>query len=200
MRVPDWEEYLKQVFSYVKFEYDHNSIYFELSEHMEDRYEDFVMEGMDKEAAQKPVLTCMGDANAIGVELNKAHSPLIDWIWRSLKTVLISLIIANILPVFSLIGAYFISVFETYEKKNDNPLIYTMDVDDKEKTYDTTLMIHKILYYEDHTLEIRYATWTNPFTESIKWSSSIGMQVYDAQGQIYIEGHGWKSGSYYGRG
>ena len=201
MRVPDWEEYLKQALSHVKFKYDHNSIYFELRDHMEDRYENFLEEGMEAEQAAKSVLTCMGDADAIGEELNKAHSPVLGWIWRSIRTVFIILIIVNILPLITLITSGFISVFESYNQKDDSPLVYTIDLDYKEKIYDTTLIIDKILYYEDNTLEVRYATWTNPFSDSIKWNWGIGARAYDEQGEeIRTGSSGWKSGSFYGRG
>ncbi|KXL52279.1 hypothetical protein CLNEO_22100 [Anaerotignum neopropionicum] len=200
MRVPDWEEYLKQILSHVKFKYDHNHIYFELKNHMEDRYDEFVSEGMEEEQARETVLACMGDADEIGEELNKAHSPFLGWIWRVLKDALILLVILNFLPALSLITSGFISVFESYDEKSDSLLVYSIDVGYREKIYDTTVIIDKILYYEDHTLEVRYATWTNPFSDSIKWSSSIGVTIYDEQGKIQANGNGWKSGSYYGRG
>lgn len=200
MRVPDWEKYLKEVLSHVKFKYDHNPIYVELSNHMEDRYEDFITNGMDKEQGQKEVITCMGDADILGEELNKVHSPLVGWIWLSLRNLLIILILINLFPVFSLITSAFISVFETYKDKEDSPLVYTIDIGYKEKVYDTTYIIDKILYYEDNTMEIRYATWTNPFSDSIKWSLSISPEIYMGETQLPRGGKGWKSGSYYGRG
>ncbi|MDD3395533.1 MAG: permease prefix domain 1-containing protein [Anaerotignum sp.] len=200
MRVPDWEEYLKQVLSHVKFKYDHNAIYFELKEHMEDRYEDFLLEGMEEEQAAKAVLTCMGDADEIGEELNKAHAPLLGWIWRILKDVLVVLIIINIFPVLILLISGVISVFDIYRVKNDSPLVYTIDVDYKEKAYDTTYMIDKIMYYEDNTLEIRYATWTNPFSDSIKWNQSLAYQVYVDEVEVSRGGGGWKGAGYYSRG
>ncbi len=200
MHVPDWEKYLKEVLSHVKFRYDHNPIYVELSNHMEDRYEDFISDGMDEEQGKRAVITCMGDADTLGEELNKVHSPVIGWIWLSLRNLLIILILINFFPVFSLITTSFISVFETYKDKEDSPLVYTIDVGYKEKVYDTTYIIDKILYYEDNTMEIRYATWTNPFSDSIKWSLSINPQIYVGETQLPRGGNGWKSGSYYGRG
>ncbi len=201
MRVAKWEEYLKQILSRVKFKYDHNYIYFELKNHMEDRYEDFITEGMDEEQAQKAVLNCMGNADEIGDELNQAHSPMLGWIWRILKDAMIILIILNILPVFSLVFTSVISVFDMYRVKDDSPLVYTIDVNYKEKIYDTTYIIDKILYYEDNTLEIRYATWTNPFSDSIKWTHSLGWNhVYTDEVEVSEGGGGWKSGGYYARG
>lgn len=200
MHVPDWEKYLKEVLSHVKFKYDHNPIYVELSNHMEDRYGDFIAEGMNEEQGKKAVITCMGDADTLGEELNKAHSPVIGWIWLSLRSLLIILILINIFPGFTLITSSFVSIFETYKDKNDSPLVYTIDVNYKEQVYDTTYIIDKILYYEDNTMEIRYATWTNPFSSSIKWNSSLDLKLYRDEEEVPRNGSGWKSGSHYGRG
>lgn len=200
MRVPEWEEYLKQVLAHVKFKYDHNPIYFELMNHMEDRYEDFLGEGMDEEQATKEVITYMGNADVIGEELNQAHSPLLGWVWRVLKNVLIVLIIVNILPMFSVVFLSVTSVFDMYRVKDDSPLVYAIDVDYKEKVYDTTYMIDRILYYEDNTLEIRYATWTNPFANSIKFNHSLAYQVYVDEVKIPRGGGGWKGSGYFSRG
>ncbi len=200
MLVPDWEAYLKAVLSEVQFKYDHNAIYFELKNHLEDRYEGYVEEGMGDEEATCAALACMGDAQTVGRALNKVHLPIIGWIWRILRNILILFIIINILPTLSLLTSGFVSVFESYENQSDSPLVYTIDVGHKEKVYDTTYFIDKILYYEDHTLEVRYATWTNPFSNSIRWNSSLSVVVYDENGEIRISGGGWKSGSFYGRG
>lgn len=200
MHVPEWEEYLKKILAHVKFKYDHNFIYFELKNHMEDRYDDFISGGMDEVGAQKAVLSCMGDADEIGEELNLAHSPVLGWIWRVLKDVLIVLIILNILPMISLAFVSVISVFDMYRVKDDSPLVYTIDVNYKEKVYDTTYIIDKILYYEDNTLEIRYATWTNPFSDSIKWNHSLVYQVYVAEVELPRGGGGWKGAGYFARG
>ncbi|WP_313525070.1 permease prefix domain 1-containing protein [Anaerotignum sp.] len=200
MRVPDWEDYIKRVLSHVKFKYDHNTIYFELRDHLEDRYDDFLSEGLTEEEAAKAVLTCMGDPDMIGEELDRVHNPVLGWIWRCLRMVFIVLVIANILPIFSLASTGIYSTLERYDKKEDSALVYTIDVDYREKIYDTTLIIDKVLYYEDNTLEVRYATWTNPFSDSIKWNSSIGVKIFDDNEDVYSGGSGWKSGGYYGRG
>lgn len=200
MRVPKWEEYLGQVLSHVKFKYDHAAIYSELKDHMQDRYEEFLEEGMEQEGALQAVLTNMGDAHTIGEELNQVHSPFLGWIWRSLRMVLIVLVVANIVPVFVLGVSGFISLFDRYEKKTDSPLVYCIDLDYKEKVYDTTLIIDEILYYEDQTLEVRYATWVNPFSDSIKWTSSIAIQAYAGEEELERNMSGWQGGGYYGRG
>lgn len=200
MRVPEWEEYLKQVLACVKFKYDHNAIYFELLNHMEDRYADFIAEGMEEEQAKKAVLLCMGDAATVGEALNLAHSPVVGWIWLCLKRVLLLSILLCLIPTGSLILSSVISLFDTYKSREESALVYTIDVDYREKVYDTTVIIDKVLYYEDETLEIRYATWINPFSSSIKWNTSLGRTVYVGDEEIPVNGGGWKGSGYYSRG
>ena len=71
MPLPDnllWDEYLNKVVSHVKFKYDRKEIKWELEEHMEDMYDDFISDGMNEEDAKKAVIDCMGDADEIGKE------------------------------------------------------------------------------------------------------------------------------------
>uniref|UniRef100_UPI002714F4EC hypothetical protein n=1 Tax=Anaerotignum sp. TaxID=2039241 RepID=UPI002714F4EC len=155
----------------------------------------------DEIGAQKAVLNCMGDADEIGEELNEVHSPVLGWIWRVLKDIVIVLIIVNFLPVLSTVYISVCSAFDMYREEYDSPLVYTIDVDYKEKIYDTTYIIEKIMYYEDKTLEIRYATWTNPFSDSIKRTHSFGLSyAYVDEVEVIRGVGGWASGGYYARG
>lgn len=200
MRVPEWEVFLKRVLSHVKFKFDHNQVYFELLGHMEDRYEDFLDEGMTPEAAQEAVLLCMGDADEIGREMNLAHSPLWGWVWRILSCVVIFLVVLNILPVLGLVASVPMSLFEGYGGTEDKTPVYRIELDDKVVSYDTTYYMDEVRYYEDGTLEVRYATWQNPFSKSMKWSSGIGVTVYDHEGVAYKGDSGSRNAGYYSRG
>ncbi|MCI5479869.1 MAG: hypothetical protein MR416_01595 [Lachnospiraceae bacterium] len=51
MQVHEWEEYLEQVTNHVRFKYDHPDIRLELRAHLEDRTEDFLLEGCSLEEA-----------------------------------------------------------------------------------------------------------------------------------------------------
>ena len=77
MQVPEWEKYLKDVLSFVKFKYDHNAIYFELIGHMEERYEDLLAEGIEEQAAKEMTVLRMGDAKEIGKAFNEVHNPVL---------------------------------------------------------------------------------------------------------------------------
>lgn len=200
MRVSEWEVFLKQVLSHVKFKYDHNSIYFELLWHMEERYEDFRQEGMTEEDAQKAVLLCMGDADEIGQELNRAHSPIIGWIWRILYIIAILLVVLSFIPMVQLVVSLPISIFSSYEDYEEGKLVYTIAIEEKVGAYDTAYYLKELRYYDDNTLEIRFAIWQNPFSESVKYTGSVGMEIFDEGGNRYFESNGFVGGRYYERG
>ena len=75
MRSPEWEKYVKDILSHVKFKYDHKYIYSEIMEHMEDLYNNLVNEGIDENEAIKLTVEYMGDSEEIGKALNKEHNP-----------------------------------------------------------------------------------------------------------------------------
>lgn len=90
---PEWDDYIKQMLSHVKFRFDHSTIREEYSEHMEDIFEMLTDAGMDEKQAQREVLKQMGDADANGEGLNMAHHPLIGWMWRISRILMIGVLV-----------------------------------------------------------------------------------------------------------
>ena len=138
MRSPDLEKYVKDILSHVKFKYDHNDIYFEIMEHMEDLYDDLVNEGIDENEAIKLTVEYMGDSEEIGKALNKEHNPFVGWIYRILKYCIILLVILNIIPVFTLVASIFLSIHSFFwingniEEEGKNIAI-TQEIDETRK-------------------------------------------------------------------
>ena len=82
LRFHEWIEYTKRMNSHVKFKFDHEAIRDEYLEHMEDMYEFYVGRGMDPDLAKSTVLEDMGDPDELGRVLNQIHNPVLGWIWR----------------------------------------------------------------------------------------------------------------------
>ena len=93
MQVHEWEEYLEQVTNHVRFKYDHPDIRLELRAHLEDRTEDFLLEGCSLEEAQHQALLVMGDAKEVGEALDREHSPLLGWLWRLIHWAVIAMLV-----------------------------------------------------------------------------------------------------------
>ncbi|MBD7911639.1 FtsW/RodA/SpoVE family cell cycle protein [Clostridium cibarium] len=86
------EEYIKEICSYVKFKKAHKEIRIEFLNHIEEKTEDLMLEGMNEEEASKKALVEMGQAEIIGKQLNQSHKATPEW------TILI------ITVLFSLLG------------------------------------------------------------------------------------------------
>ena len=169
-----WGKFASEVLKEVGFKYDHNAIRQELVEHMEELYEDLQAEGMDAHVAEVMAVEYMGDAAEIGKALNEEHSPLLGWVWRVSRWMVMAVFVVCMAWYGGgTIKAVAESVFAEYKGRVVSPLVYTMEVDQTVEWYDAKLHFDEILYYEDEVLEIRfsYLNWNE------KWNPSGGNDI-----------------------
>ena len=189
-----WDEYLNKVISHVKFKYDRKEIKWELEEHMEDMYDDFISEGMSKEDAEKAVVDCMGDADEIGKELNEAHNRILGNVWRISRIIAIILIILSILPVFVTCLTVIFSLFSSYSYFYDkSQIVSSVKVNQTEKLDDMYLKLEEVILYDNNCVELHYKTWYQPFSSSIRWTFDISSD--DITDDLGTEYNGYSGGS-----
>ena len=75
-------EFIDAVCAQVRFKPDRPGIARELTAHLEDRAEMLMAHGFDEDTAQARAVGAMGDAEEIGRELDKEHSPFWGWAAR----------------------------------------------------------------------------------------------------------------------
>ncbi|SCY31157.1 hypothetical protein SAMN02910451_02118 [Butyrivibrio hungatei] len=73
------EEYIKKLLEQVRFEKAHKAIGEEIRAHIENQIEANVLDGMDKETAEKKAVEDMGDPVETGIALDKVHRPQMAW-------------------------------------------------------------------------------------------------------------------------
>ncbi|WP_027209470.1 permease prefix domain 1-containing protein [Butyrivibrio hungatei] len=73
------EEYIKKLLEQVRFEKAHKAIGDEIRAHIENQIEANVLDGMDKETAEKKAVEDMGDPVETGIALDKVHRPQMAW-------------------------------------------------------------------------------------------------------------------------
>lgn len=88
-----FDQWISQAVRQIRFRPDREAIEKELSDHMEDRKQDFLQE-LDEKAAEQAVLRAMGDAKETGKLLNKIHSPWLGYVWLASRVVLAILAVA----------------------------------------------------------------------------------------------------------
>ena len=76
------EVFLDAVLREVRFSWDRDEIRAELTAHLEDEGEYLAeRDGLTESEAEEEAVRRMGDAKALGKELNRAHNPWIGWLW-----------------------------------------------------------------------------------------------------------------------
>ncbi len=188
MRSPDWEKYVKDILSHVKFKYDHKYIYSEIMEHMEDLYNNLVNEGIDENEAIKLTVEYMGDSEEIGKALNKEHNPFVGWIYRILKYFAMLLIFLNISTVFIFIFSSinnFVTVNENVEKYGQK-IEFIQEIDEKRKIDNTYIFLDKIVRYDNGDIKILYSLFKNPFSYGTKFTNGDILKIYDENNNEYI--------------
>lgn len=188
MRSPEWEKYVKDILSHVKFKYDHKYIYSEIMEHMEDLYNNLVNEGIDENEAIKLTVEYMGDSEEIGKALNKEHNPFVGWIYRILKYSAMLLIFLNISTVFIFIFSSinnFVTVNENVEKYGQK-IEFIQEIDEKRKINNTYIFLDKIVRYDNGDIKILYSLFKNPFSYGTKFTNGDILKIYDENNNEYI--------------
>ncbi len=80
----------------IKYRPDRREVYCELYQHIEDRYQDFLEEGMDKEKAIQRTLQVMGSAEEIAPQLAAIHRPFWGYLYSLCKWGLIALLLVTV--------------------------------------------------------------------------------------------------------
>ncbi len=198
MLSPESNKYLDEILSYVKFGYDRNKIRKELTDHMVDSTEYYINQGYSDLDAEQMALDHMGEAEEIGMELNKEHNPFIGWIWRITK------IISGLMIVFTiLIVAIFVGSIEPFKEAlideiPKSEISYQMDVNEKVKIDDTVIIITKLVYTKKSEMIVFYHAYQSNFRMGMR-SFYLG-KFYDENGTQYMSGSGNEDGGIINRG
>ncbi len=100
-----WESWCNTVLSQVRFQPDHKAIRRELMGHMEDGRADLERLGYGRELAEQRTLDAMGSAFLVGSAMDKAHHPLLGWIWRVSRWLVMLLLVLTVYTAATDIGA-----------------------------------------------------------------------------------------------
>ena len=86
----------------IKYRPDRDAVYAELLQHLDDRCESFIAQGMTKDEAVKKTVEVMGDAKGLAVQLAAIHRPFWGFAYSISKWLLI---IIAVIMVVQLIGS-----------------------------------------------------------------------------------------------
>jgi len=187
----DKEKYLREVLSQVKFSFDNESIKKELTLHLDERVEDYLIEGFTRKEAEDMALENFGDPIEIGKALNKEHSPFLGWMY------LLSNTIAGIAMIFLVLALLPLgmSALEGNLSKQipSENILYRIDVDEKVKIDDRVIHFDEVIYEKNGNLSIIYSVLQTRHFGMGWYVSSLGL-ITDETGKDYFIRSGSLSG------
>lgn len=196
MLSPKSEEFLISVLSYVKFSFDHKAIKGELQDHLIDKIEAYIEQGYGEEKAEQMAISDMGEAQEIGLELNREHNPIVGWLWRVSHIVVVIFIIMNLyfvgLPMVISVGNTLINYNNAANIPKSN-IVYNIQVNQKVKIDDTVIDFTNIILEKNGDMNIFYRYYDTSLW-GLGWSlGDIGV-ITDNLGNKYFNGSGYGSG------
>lgn len=180
-----WNAYIDEILSFVKFRYDHKAIRRELAEHMEDLYEDLQAEGMDALIAEQMTVEYMGQTDEIGEGLNRAHSPVLGWMWWISRAFFLVVLLLSITPILHDVyyrGSAALARLSEYPEKEYGNLLWTVDTEKTAQIDDLTITIDKIRFYDDGEMQICFSQSFSDFGQSGYCYFAGGFDISDEDG------------------
>ena len=107
-------DFLDAVLSYIKFPLDRQDIRLELEDHILDKIDYYIDQGLAFKEAEEKAIEDMGNPKDIGMQLNKEHNPILGWLWVVSKGLVTLFIIVNVFMVGPL---FFILSFFIFRPK-----------------------------------------------------------------------------------
>ena len=175
------EEYLDEICSHVKYKRDRQAIREEIGAHINERIWDLKHEGLNEEEAVARAIESMGDADSIGISLNKVHNPILGWIFY-ITNMAAKLVIGLVIVLFTFLLISEIEPFRPGNSKDD--IVYEAKLNLKGKIDDTGVKFKKVILYKDGDVWIEFLQY--PTTLSALNNNSIlwGFEAYTDDGEM----------------
>lgn len=187
MLSPKGGKYIEDILSYVKFSFDWSEIRTELENHLLDRMEDYTEAGQ-AEDAEELAIAAMGNAEEIGIELNRQHNPLLGWLWLVSKSAVVLLVIVDLyfvgLPILMSLFAH--NPIKDIEKAN---IVSNITVNKRVQLDDRVINFRNVIYERNGDLTIIYDYYEARFWGA-RWSLGNIGTISDNLGNRYFAGSG----------
>lgn len=104
------EQWCVQAVCEIKYRPDRMTVYQELRQHLDDRCEAFLAQGMTNDEAIEKTLEAMGDSKELAPQLAAIHRPFWGYVYSVTKLMVIGLLIVSLIPF----GRFCAYAFDTY--------------------------------------------------------------------------------------
>jgi len=195
-------EFIEKVVKRVHFVPDRYDIQLELAAHIEDSA--LLIQEQDNlspEDSEKAALERMGDADEIGIALNRQHNPVLGYMWYFSRIIMVLLCIIVILQSIPMLLVSGWTILFDHPIRDIPKETYVRHVKPNEliKLDSRRIRITDVIQTEDGSLHILYSSYNLSFSGLHGWSSSgIGI-IKDEDGETYFNGGGRGTAGIYSR-
>lgn len=170
------EEYLDKICSYVKYKRDRQAIREEIGAHINERIWDLKHDGLNEEEAVARAIESMGDADSIGISLNKVHNPILGWIFY-ITNMAAKLVIGLVIVLFVVSLISEIEPFKPGRNKED--IVYEKKLDFKGIVDDTVVEVKKVQVYKGNYVWIEFLEYPKRISAINNNTISDKFEVYE---------------------
>ncbi|NLT47490.1 MAG: hypothetical protein GXX92_03655 [Clostridiales bacterium] len=195
-------EFIEKVVKRVHFVPDRYDIQLELAAHIEDSA--LLIQEQDNlspEDSEKAALERMGNADEIGIALNRQHNPVLGYMWYFSRIIMVLLCIIVILQSIPMLLVSGWTILFDHPIRDIPKETYVRHVKPNEliKLDSRRIRITDVIQTEDGSLHILYSSYNLSFSGLHGWSSSgIGI-IKDEDGETYFNGGGRGTAGIYSR-
>ncbi len=195
-------QFINKVVKRVHFIPDRYDIQLELTAHIEDST--LLLqekEALSQEEAEKMAVEHMGDAEEIGVALNRQHNPLIGYLWYFSRIPIVLLCIILIFQSIPLLLLSGWTILFDHPIRDIPKESYVRHVKPNEliKLDTRRIRITDVIQTEDGSLHVLYSSYNLSFSGLHGWSFSGLGTFKDEDGETYFNGGGRGSAGIYSR-
>lgn len=98
----------------IQYRPDRMAVYQELRQHLDDRCEDYLAQGLSNDEAIEKTLAGMGDPKELAVQLAAIHRPFWGYVYSIAKVLLIGILILSLVPFWR----YTLHALDTYARSH----------------------------------------------------------------------------------
>ncbi len=179
------QSYIRRVSSRIRFSYDRPAVREELESHLEEKTEALLASGLPAEEANRRAVEEMGDAEALGKALDRAHNPVVGRLWW--LSVRLFILCAALFCV-RLGGSLLDNAADSRERnvEESHHIVSRVELNQKIKLDSRVIRFEKLLMDDEGGAHLLYSTWFDrPFENG--WTFHIGT-LEDDLGNSYAAG------------
>ena len=182
----DFAAWCKAATEKIRYGPDRDMVSKELRDHLEDRFDALVAQGVPEEEAARQSLEAMGSAETIAPQLAAIHRPWLGWLVTAVEIAAILSVIITALSVPPVMISYFTAVLNgnIYVESHENQISSTYDIHLSQNVEGYDVVIDQVKLSEQAD-RLYFQLWVRWFPGMPRFLADDYFYAVDSNGNIY---------------